>query len=127
MEKKSCCGFSPARHTDARNVMTRRHFAKLRIDVRTLFDREWTARAKAATRRRIDRRRHVALQDDSLPFLTWIGNRYRRQQSLRVWVQRLRVQFRRAGNLDDPPEIHHRDARRDVFDNGEAVRDEQVS
>ena len=45
----SCWGFGPTRHAYARHVMTGRNFAQLRIDMRTLFDREWTTSAETAT------------------------------------------------------------------------------
>ena len=43
-----------------------------------------------------------------------IGHRHRRNQRLRVRHQRLAVELARLGQLDDLPEIHHRDPMRRV-------------
>ena len=55
-----------------------------------------------------------------------VGDRHRRQQRLRVGVQRVGEEFGLVGDLDDAPEIHHRDAVADVLDDREVVRDEQI-
>src|SRR5262245_28423475 len=123
----SLLGFKPTGNTYTRYVMAGQDLTQLRIDMRTLFNRQRTACAEATTRGRIDRRGHVALQNYSLSFLLWIRNRNRREQRLRVWMQRLRVQLRRARNLHDAAEVHHCHTRRDVLDDGQSVRDEQVS
>ena len=52
--------------------------------------------------------------------------RDRREQRLRVRVQRPREQVGRVGELDDLAEVHHGDAVGDVADDGEVVRDEEV-
>src|SRR5215208_2287722 len=79
----------PAGHTNARYMMSPRHLTQLRIDLGTLFNRERTARPEATTRRRVDRRRNVPLQPDSLSLLFRIRNRNGGQQGLRIRVQRL--------------------------------------
>ena len=54
------------------------------------------------------------------------GVRYwhRGQECRRVRHERLAIQRVRGGQLDDLPEVHHRDAIGDVLDNGEIVGDE---
>jgi hypothetical protein len=41
-------------------------------------------------------------------------------------MKRVRVEVCRGRHFDDAPQIHHGHAVRDVFDDGEAVRDEQI-
>ena len=85
------------------------------------------ARAEAAARRRRGRVRHVALQHACARRLSRrVGHRNRREQRLRVRVARRGEQRALVGALDDAAEVHHRDARRDVLDDREIVRDEQV-
>ena len=104
--------------------MARRHLAQLRIDLRTLFDRDRAAGPEATTGRRVNRRRHVALQDYSLSFLLRIGNGNRRQQRLRVRMKRMRLQVGCVCDLDNAAQVHNRNARRDVLHDGQSVRDE---
>ena len=51
--------------------------------------------------------------------------RDRLQQALRVGVSRIREQLCSGRELDDPPEVHYRDAVTDVANDGHVVRDEQ--
>jgi len=53
-----------------------------------------------------------------------VRNRNGSDQRFRVWMKWVCEQFARAGQLDDPFKIHHRDAIRDVFHDGQIVRDE---
>ena len=41
-------------------------------------------------------------------------------------MQRPQVQFRGRSDLDDTTKVHHRDPRRDVFDDSESMRDEEI-
>src|SRR5215469_2296191 len=85
------------------------------------------ARVKVAPRRRIDRARHVALQDYPLAgsgAVFW--DRYGRQQRLGVGVQRRLEQAGLVSHLDDAAEIHYRDAIADVLDDREVVGDKQI-
>src|SRR5882724_1915279 len=106
--------------------MSWQNIAQLWIDSCTLVNSNRTTRAETAARRRIDRRGHVASQHDALAFVFRIGNGNGRQERLRVWVQRLRVKISRRSNFDNAAEIHHRNARRDVFNDRQAVRNEEV-
>ena len=73
-------------------------------------------------------RRHVALQHDALPALPGpgVGQRHGRQQRLRVGVQGLLVDLLVVADLDDAPEVHHRDAVGDVAHHRQVVGDEDV-
>src|SRR5256885_2772383 len=93
----------------------------------TVFNRNRTTSAKPAARRWVDRRGHVTLQNYSLALLLRIGNRNGRQQRLRVRMQWLRIQFGSGRNLDNPAQIHHSDARGNMLNNSQAMRDKQVS
>ena len=93
--------------------------------------RELRARApgvEPAARRRVDRRGHVALQDDP-PLLLGhvrVRDRHRRQQGARVGVLRVLVQRVARGHLDDLAQVHDRHAVGHVLHHRQVVRDEQV-
>ena len=53
-------------------------------------------------------------------------DRDRREQRLRIWMERVFVERAAIGELHDLAEVHHRDARRDVLDDREIVRDEEI-
>ena len=55
-----------------------------------------------------------------------MGYRDRRQKSTRIGVQRVRKHLLASADLDDSPEIHHRDACRDMPNDRQIVRDEEV-
>ena len=83
---------------------------------------------ETAARRRTHRRRHLA-GDDLLRTARLdlrVGDRDRRQQRLRIGVQRLGVELGARRDLDDAAEIHHRDAMTDMAHNREIVGDEDV-
>ena len=84
------------------------------------------ARVEVAARRGIDRRRHVAGEDDPRPADLRVGDRDRRQECLRVRVFGLREDPYPVGHLDDPAEVHHGDAGADVLDDAHVVGDEDV-
>src|SRR5687767_9561802 len=90
------------------------------------IDGYWATRMEAAAGRRIDRARHVAREDDPLARAARVGHRDRREQRDRVGVLRVREEGLGLGELDDPAEVHHRDAVADVLDHREVVRDEEV-
>src|ERR1051326_7902552 len=79
------------------------------------------ARPEPATRGRVRRARHVALEHDplSLSAPRRLLDRHRRQQRLRVRMRRLVVDLVLVADLDDLPEIHDGDAVRDVPDDRE--------
>ncbi len=76
----------------------------------------------------VGRARQIAVQHLPLgrPRPLGIGHRHRLQQRLRVRMERMRVELVAWCALDDPAEVHHRDLVRDVLDDGEVVRDEEV-
>ena len=80
--------------------------------------------SKAAAGWGVNRRRDVTFQDDSLAFLRRIGNGDGGKQCFCVWVKRVFVQIARIGYLDDLAEIHHRNAVRNVLDDGQPMRNE---
>ena len=86
------------------------------------------ARVEVAARRRVDRARHVAAEDDPLaPLLDHrVRNRHGGEQRLGVRVQRLIVEIVAGRHLHDLAEVHHGDAVGDVLDDREVVGDEQV-
>jgi hypothetical protein len=87
---------------------------------------EGTARVEAAARRRREGARHVARQQHAHLAHAGIGPRDRRQQRLRIGMQRPRVEVALGGDLDQLAEIHHRHAVADVLHHGEVVGDEQI-
>ncbi len=87
---------------------------------------ERAAGTEAAAGRRVDRARHVARQHDPLDVATGDRLGVRREECLRVRVQRPQEEILRGGELDDLAEIHHRDPVGDVADDGEVVRDEEI-
>ena len=66
---------------DTRREMIFSDFPKLRIKLRAFFNRPGAARPETASGRRVDRRRNIALQDDSLAFYLRVWNRNRRKQA----------------------------------------------
>src|SRR6266567_7642067 len=85
-----------------------------------------TAGPEPATRWRIGRARHIALEDDALAACGGLRHRDGRQQRLRVRVPGAGEQAALVGVFDDPAQIHDRDARGDVLDHREIVSDEHV-
>ena len=81
---------------------------------------------KDTARWRIRRRRNVAGEHNAITGRRRIGHRHRGQQRLRVRHQRLAIEIGGRCELDDLAEIHDRDTRRDVLDDGEIVRDEEI-
>ena len=71
--------------------------------------------------------RDIALENDALPSPAHrIRDGYGGEQSLRVRVQRRAEQGPFVGELDDPSEVHHRDAMADVLHHRQIMCDEQV-
>src|SRR5215211_5796323 len=87
-----------------------------------------TARPEPASRGRIGRARHVSLEHDALPLSAKRGrlDRDRREKRLGVGVCRRLVNRVAWPHLDDLAEVHHCDAIRDMADDGEVVRDEEI-
>ena len=86
------------------------------------------ARPEPATRRRVGRVRHVALEHDplALPALARLLDRNRGEQCLRVRMRWALVDVRPGSDLDDTSEVHDGDAVGDVPHEREIVRDEEV-
>ena len=109
----------------ARDLLERRlHLDRLRRGLR----RERAAGAEAAPGRRREGARHVALEHDPRPrpLADRVGDDRRREQRLRVRVQRRREQLVGRGLLDDLAEVHDRDAVAEELDGREVVRDEEA-
>src|SRR5438270_2813714 len=87
------------------------------------------ARAEPAARRRIRGAGHVALEDDplALPSLRRLFDRHRGEERLRVRMRGPLVDVLLRAELDDLAEVHDGDAVRDVPDEREIVRNEEVS
>src|SRR2546425_416537 len=73
----------------AGDVMPRPHLAHRRLLAPAAIERIGAARVKTAPRRRIDRARHVALEDDAVALGLGIGQRHRREQRLGIGVKRI--------------------------------------
>ncbi len=84
------------------------------------------ARVEATAGGRVERARNVPHEHEALAALGGIGNRDRGKQRPRVRVRRCGEQARRRRQLDELAEVHHGDAVRQVPDDGEVVRDEEV-
>ena len=84
------------------------------------------AAREAASRRRVDRARHVAFQDDALALLVRIDRGDGGEQRLSVGRQRVVVQRPLRSDLHHLAQVHDADAVGDVLDDVEAVGDEQV-
>src|SRR5712692_2961952 len=84
------------------------------------------ARVEAAPRRRLDRARHVALEQDALALDRGVGDRHRGQERLGVGMLRVVVELLGRRDLHDLAQVHDRHARRDVLHHGQVVGDEQV-
>ena len=78
---------------------------------------------------RIERARHVPLQDDPLTgFLdVWIGYGDRRQERLGIRVEGIVVKLRRACYFHYPTKVHHGDPRAYILHCQEVMGDEHVS
>ena len=81
---------------------------------------------KNAAGRRIQRRRQLAFEHDPLPPRDARHARRRRQQRLRVGVQRPREDALLGSLLHDEAQVHHQHVVRDVAHHAQVVRDEQV-
>src|SRR5215470_3743561 len=120
----SACGDAGA-HL-ARNPVARRDLVQHLLVLRARRHAQAAARVEAAARRRIDRARHVTLEQDALALQRGVRNRHRGEQRLGVGMLGIGVQLLRRRDLDDLAQVHHGHARADVLDDGEIVRDEDV-
>src|SRR5258707_13498968 len=84
------------------------------------------ARMEGAAGRGIRGRRNISGQNDALTFSGGIRHRNRGKKGLGVRMLGGAVQLCRAGQLDDPSQVHHRHPRRDVLDDLQIVRDENI-
>src|SRR5207245_6493566 len=73
---------------------------------------EGAARVKAAARGRVDRTGHLAAERHvpAEPGLSRARNWHGREQRLGVWMVWPLIQVVAPGELDDLPNVHHRDA-----------------
>lgn len=84
-----------------------------------------TASVKSAATRRIDRARHVALQDHAAARDAGLNGRHGRKERTRVGVGRRAKGALARSDFDDLAEIHDRDAMGHVLDDRQVVADEQ--
>src|SRR5436309_360693 len=84
------------------------------------------ARVEAAAARRRERARHLARHDDLVPLLVGVGRQRRREERLGIGVPGCGGDGLGGADLDDLPEVHHRDRVAHVRDGREVVRDEEV-
>src|ERR1700690_1042505 len=80
---------------------------------------------EAATLRRIDGTRYIALKDDARSRRSWLGDRHRGEQCLGVGMFRRSENLSLTPYLDDLAEIHHRHPMRHVLDDRKIVAYEQ--
>jgi hypothetical protein len=74
-----------------------------------------------ASGRRIDRARHIAMQNALVALDRRVRDGNGRKQQLGVGMQRSREEGVLLGALDNATEIHHGDAMADVLHHGEIV------
>src|SRR5262245_19417929 len=110
----------------ARDPVARRDLLQHLLVLRTRRHAQAAPRMEPAARGRIDRTRHVALEQDALALEGRIGNRNRRQERFRIRVLGVGVELLGGRDLHDLAEVHHGDARADVLDDREVVGDEDV-
>src|SRR5437870_13024673 len=88
---------------------------------------EWASRVEAAPRRQGERARNLPGDGSFLPLVVGTGRQGGGEEGLAVRVHRTRAQRVAVRRLDDPAEIHHRDAMADVGHRREIVADEEVA
>src|SRR5262249_47956324 len=88
---------------------------QVRLLLGATLERERAARMKAASGRRIDRARHIALQHRARAPARGIGERHGGEQRPRIGVLASAVKLSGGDDLDDLAEIHHRHAVADVL------------
>jgi len=81
---------------------------------------------KATAAGRVDRARHVALEDNSLPLGLGIRNGDRAEQSLRIWVERGTVDLVSGADFNDLSEVHNGHSVGNVLYDRQIMRNEQV-
>ena len=106
--------------------MTGRHFPECRPLGPAARLGDGAARMEVATGGWVDRARHIAGHAMFGARQRRIGQWHGGEQRLGVRVQRAREQRCLVGVFDDAPEIHHRHAMADMFDDREIMRHEQV-
>ena len=86
------------------------------------------AGVEEAARRRVDRRRDVAGEDDAVrrAGAIRVGDHRRREQRHGVGMARRAEEIPNRGHLDDLPQVHDRHPVAHVLDDGEVVGDEEV-
>ena len=97
------------------------------LPITQAFFGDWTARVKGATARRIERARHVALQQQS-PFPgRRVGLGSGAQKGVGVGMAGIGVDLLGRRELHHAPELHDRDPPTDVLDDVQVVSDEQIA
>src|SRR5438552_19114514 len=81
---------------------------------------------EAAPGGRVDLAWHVALQQDPLALHGRVRDGYGGEECLGVRMLRVGVELLGRSDLDDLPEVHDGNARRDVLDDGQIMGDEEA-
>src|SRR5258705_12250040 len=122
----SLLSFLTRRNHHAGHEVVATHLNQLRLLVGASRLGDRTARAEAATGRRRDCSGNVSPQRKALATVLRIGNRYRGQQRSGVRMKRVVKYLLTRGDLDQFTEVHYADPSRDVLDDRQAMRDEQI-
>ena len=99
--------------------------AKFRLLCPAAIEHVGASGMESATARRIDRARHVALEDDRVADGSGLWHRHGREQSLGVGMPRRGEYLLSGPHLDDLAEIHDGDTMRHVLDDRQIVADEE--
>jgi hypothetical protein len=101
-------------------------FAQLRLFLAAPRACHMTAGPEATAGGRMERARHVADQFGRFAVIATADDRGRGKQPARVGMQQRLAQRPGGASLDNLAEIHHGDAVRYPFDQGQVVRDKQI-
>src|SRR5262245_43790900 len=111
----------------AGHLVARAVFAERRLHFTADRQRLRAARVEPAARRRVERARHLASQDDLLTYVVGVRGQCVVQQYLRVGMERPLVKLVCGSRLDELAQVHHADAGADVLHHREVVGDKEVA
>ena len=108
--------------------MLRFHFSELWKSFRAAVYRNFAARMKNTSTRRVHRAWDFAFDDFVSParFQRWIRNRHRFEECFGIRMQWIVEQFVCIRQFNHLAEIHHRDTVADMSDDAEIVRNEEI-
>ena len=127
-DERGFAGLLFERQDLARGEMLRLGFEKSLVVDAAGVAQVAAARMEAAARRRLERARDVAGQQDALAALFdgGIGDGHGGKQGFRVRMLGIVEKGLRVGRFDDPSQVHHGDLGAEMADDREIVGDEQV-